>query len=158
MATRSVALVSTVLVIAWLLVAGSVSAGIYQWTDAQGRTHFGDKPTSKDAQELTIESSTSAAAASGAVDAESRRRAQTKLLELMDRERQQKKQAKAERKAEKIELQRRCSIMRQELADMLSGSYLYFDYNDAGEREIIDDATRQAKVDEMRETIKQQCG
>lgn len=138
--------------------AGIATAGIYQWTDAQGRVHFGDKPNDKGAQELIIESSKpSVVTSTSADDAESRQQVQNKLLDLMDQERQQKKQAKAERKAEKIEQQRRCTILRQELADMLSGGYLYFDYNEAGEREFIDDAAHQQRVDEMRETIKSRC-
>lgn len=34
----------TILVIGLLLTANATAADIYQWTDAQGRVHFGDRP------------------------------------------------------------------------------------------------------------------
>jgi glutaredoxin len=36
----------TILVIGLLLTANATAADIYQWTDAQGRVHFGDRPQS----------------------------------------------------------------------------------------------------------------
>ena len=158
LATRSGALVGSVLSALLFFGPGVTVARVYQWTDDRGQVHFGDKPADQGAKQLEFESATGQVdSTASAVDGASRRAAQKKLLGLMDQERQQKKQAKAARKAEKIEQQRRCRILRQELADMLGGGYLYFDYNEAGEREFIDDATHQQKVDDMRETIKQKC-
>ncbi|MBL4621205.1 MAG: DUF4124 domain-containing protein [Immundisolibacteraceae bacterium] len=154
LALRLEALVGIIFGVVMLSGAGPLNAGIYQWTDDQGRVHFGDKPADQGAKQLDIEASKSVA---GVADDASRRAVQKKLLDLMNRERQQKKQAKAKRKADKIEQQRRCTILRQELADMVSGGYLYFDYNDAGEREYIDAATQQRKVDEMGELIQTKC-
>ena len=38
------------------LASGSVCAEIYQWTDAQGNKHFGDRPpTSSSAQQITVD-------------------------------------------------------------------------------------------------------
>ncbi|WP_221795146.1 DUF4124 domain-containing protein [Oceanobacter mangrovi] len=45
------------LVLLLVALAGACQAEIYRWVDAQGQTHFGDRPTSTDkAEKLTIES------------------------------------------------------------------------------------------------------
>jgi len=136
------------------LIPLSANAGVYKWVDANGQTHFGDRPPAKAASsEVTVK------AAPASVDAGARERHQkmTEFLEQQQEEREtrQADNAKAEEKAEKqAEL---CRKLRARLKHLASVSTFY-NINDQGERVYVNEAENTRIRKDFREKVRSTCG
>ncbi|MBY6071830.1 MULTISPECIES: DUF4124 domain-containing protein [Marinobacter] len=132
----------------------SANAGVYKWVDANGQTHFGDRPPAKAAS-----SEVSVKAAPASVDAGVRERHQkmTEFLEQQQEEREarQAASAKAEEKAEtQAEL---CRKLRARLKYLASVSTFY-NVNDQGERVFVSEAENTRIREDFREKVRSTCG
>ena len=142
------------MVILILLIPLSANAGVYKWVDANGQTHFGDRPPAKAASsEVKVHS------APASVDAGARERHQkmTEFLEQQQEEREtrQAANAKAEEKAEKqAEL---CRKLRARLKFLASVSTFY-NINDQGERIYVNEAENTRIREDFREKVRSTCG
>lgn len=141
-----------------LMLLGSISlsanAGVYKWVDANGQTHFGDRPP---AQAASSEVKVNSAPAS--VDAGARERHQ-KMTEFLDqqqeeREARQAANAKAEQKAEKQAEQ--CKKLRARLKFLASVSTFY-NINDQGERVYVNEAENTQIREDFRAKVRKTCG
>ena len=132
----------------------SANAGVYKWVDANGQTHFGDRPPVQAASsEVTVK------AAPASVDAGARERHQrmTEFLEQQQEEREarQSANAKAEEKAEKqAEL---CRKLRARLKFLASVSTFY-NINDQGERVYVNEAENAQIREDFRAKVRKTCG
>lgn len=129
-------------------------AGVYKWIDANGQTHFGDRPPAKAAS-----SEVAVKAAPASVDAGARERHQkmTEFLEQQQEEREarQAANAKAEENAEKqTEL---CRKLRARLKYLASVSTFY-NINDQGERVYVNEDENTRIREDFREKVRSTCG
>lgn len=132
----------------------SANAGVYKWVDANGQTHFGDRPPAEAAS-----SEVAVKAAPAGVDAGARKRHQrmTEFLEQQQdqREARQAAGAKAEEKAEKqAEL---CRTLRARLKHLASVSTFY-NINDQGERVYVNEAENTRIREDFRKKVRSTCG
>lgn len=103
------------LTLAALLLTASVQADVYRWTDAQGRTHYGDRPPASGAEKIVEPpppSGLSADEAKAKLDAiRARREAAAE-----DRAKAREERAKAD--AERKQLAQECAAARRQLDSM----------------------------------------
>ncbi len=132
----------------------SANAGVYKWVDANGQTHFGDRPP---AQAASSEVAVKAAPASVDAGARERHQKMTEFLEQQQEEREvrQAANAKAEEKAAKqAEL---CRKLRARLKYLASVSTFY-NVNDQGERVFVSEAENTRIREDFREKVRSTCG
>lgn len=136
------------------LLSLTANAGVYKWVDANGQTHFGDRPPAKAAS-----SEVSVKAAPAGVDAGARERHQkmTEFLEQQQEEREarQTASAKAEEKAE--EQAELCRKLRARLKHLASVSTFY-NINDQGERVYVNEAENTRIREDFRKKVRSTCG
>jgi hypothetical protein len=142
-----------------LLLCLPASAEIYKWTDANGRVHFGDKPTGTAAKSATValppppDNAASRPAASSTPD--DRRERQRRLLEVMAQERAEKERKAQALAAEEAELNRKCSELRNFLKDS-EGRPLYTT-DDDGVNHFLTEEQRLEYMAKLRSTLQEKC-
>lgn len=136
-----------------LMAAGWVhAAGVYKWTDEQGRVHYGERPPSAEqAEQVEIENRPSPRQYS---DAE-RRESQRRLLQSFEQERLEREAAAQESAEKKAERQRKCHIARDRLKTYRR-SRLY-DLDAQGRRRVLNDAEYQAAIAETEAAVRRFC-
>ncbi|MHB1372890.1 MAG: DUF4124 domain-containing protein [Thauera sp.] len=146
-------------------------AQIYSWKDKDGRIHYGDTPPPTG--EINViqrgpaprpappAAAPEAATAGGEAKAEDPARAPT-LTEREQAFRERRAAAAeaeakaAEEAAREAERERFCEQARNQLAALESGQRVSR-FNAAGERELLDDATRGAEAARLRQQIAEHC-
>ena len=144
------------LTIAALLAATATYAEVYQWKDANGKTHYSDQPPAGTV--VTQTQKTESAAPASTPSAAAPKTTADKDLEF--RMRQKESQDKAE-KAKKEQdaansLKDNCDSARKYLQTLESGERIS-QLNDKGEREYMTDARRQEETSKARQTIQANC-
>lgn len=128
-------------------------AQVYSWKDANGKTHYGDRPPATKLIE------TRKLSAAPPVDVEANRKALAEQ-QLADREKQQKAQAKAkETQQEQADNQARaanCNEARANLVAIESGAVRYA-LDPQGGRIALDGAAREAELAKARKSISDWC-
>jgi biopolymer transport protein ExbB/TolQ len=145
--------VKALLVLISLCIPLSATAGVYKWVDANGQTHFGDRPP---AQAESSEVAVKAAPASTDASARERHQKMAEFLEQQQEEREarQAANAKAEEKAEKqAEL---CRKLRARLKFLASVSTFY-NINDQGERVYVNEAENTRIREDFRQKVRNTC-
>lgn len=128
-------------------------AGVYTWTDANGQTHFGDRPPANAASdEVTLKSTIPAADA--AVD--ERKRRVNEFLEQSGRERAERNKVKAEQEARAAKHESRCQALRARLKYLKSVSGIYRLNND-GERVFVDDEENMQLRRDFQARVQSEC-
>ncbi|MDT8403171.1 DUF4124 domain-containing protein [Sulfuriflexus sp.] len=126
-------LLKPVICLALVLLAPGLQAGVYKWVDDQGRVHYGDKPTSTNADEVDIKDQYG----SGQADQPaSRRELQQRFLRAREAERNEKKKARAEQKQKRAEAKRNCARAKKEYDKYRYAGSIYVKGKD-GEREYL---------------------
>lgn len=150
-----------------LLAAGLARADIYQWTDENGRVHFGDAPAGAGQKARPLApprvvspsgGSGKAAAPAADSDAAARRQRLERLREANEADRQaaEEREREKEREAKRKEgLARDCQRLRNELAAM-EGRPVYLT-GENGERQYLDDAQRKDYVDKANQALQEHC-
>lgn len=150
-----------------LLAAGLARAEIYQWTDENGRVHFGDSPAGAGQKarpvpppRVTSPSGGTGKAAAPAADSDAaaRRQRLERLQAANEADRQaaeEREREKEREKARKEGLARHCQQLRNELASM-EGRPVYLTGED-GERQFLDDAQRKDYVDKANQVLQEHC-
>ena len=129
----------------------SSAGGIYKWQDADGKTHFADKPP-PDVEAETVP----APSASPADDGDAQLDALTERAEenYERRMEQRAEQARAREEAEKIAAH--CADTRAKLERLQTSTRRQI-INAQGEREFLPEAQRQAWMREAREELEKHC-
>ncbi|WP_227539267.1 DUF4124 domain-containing protein [Marinobacter sp. Arc7-DN-1] len=132
----------------------SANAGVYKWVDANGQTHFGDRPP---AQATSSEVAVNAAPANADTGARERHQKMTEFLEQQQAERKARRaaDAKAKEKAEK-----RADVCRKLRARLkyLASVSTFYDLNDQGERVFVSEAENTRIREDFREKVRSTCG
>ncbi len=146
----------TVLPVVLLLITLPVGAGVYKWTDPQGRVHYGDKPQGQGkATELNIDTEATddhAGVSGGAGNREKRDR----MIQVLEEDR--KARAEKRRKAEQArnKRQKRCVYLKNELARHQRARGVYR-LNSKGERVYYSKKSRQAEERKLKKAIARTC-
>ena len=143
--------------VAWIflvMMSLSVQAEVYKWVDEQGRVHYGDKPTSENANEVKIKS----APTSGQAGQSGKRKAlQERFLRAREDERKEKQKARAEQKQKRAEAKRNCEQAKKDYDKYRYASGLYHKGED-GEREYLSFKQRAEYEKSLLAKIKKWCG
>ncbi len=139
-----------------LLAALATGAGaeVYRWTDAEGRVHYGDRP-SAGSQSIPLSAGTPPAQPPPG-DAERLQR-QQRMLDAYRQEREEKQQAEAKRKADDAERERNCAQARDSLARYERSSGIYEPQAD-GSRRYLSEAERESAIRAAQGDVKRWCG
>lgn len=143
---------STLILVVLLVFTSQALAEVYKWVDERGRVHYGDKPTSDNAEKVTIQKGS--ANDPLASEREEKRR---KLLDIYQEDRSRKKSDRAARIEEKKQRQANCAQAREKLEEIRRASYLYKDGNDAENREILSDSERGRAERESQQAVNKWC-
>lgn len=131
-------------------------AEVYQWTDAEGRVHFGDRPPQEaKARELRIQQPQKLN--SDAEDHAARMEQLDNFFQRRQEEREKQAQAVAEQKARAAEREQACQQMLAELKHMERIS-MFYELNEEGERVFLDDETGDRFRREYRAKYEKHCG
>ncbi|WP_172597564.1 DUF4124 domain-containing protein [Sulfuriflexus mobilis] len=131
-----------------------VQAGVYKWVDADGRVHYGDKPTSNQADEIKIKKQP----ASGQTDQSAKRKdLRERFLRAREEERAEKQKARAEEKQKKAEAKRNCAQAKKEYDKYRHASSLYIKGKD-GERQHLSFKERDEYEKSLAAKVKKWCG
>lgn len=137
-----------------LLVVGTPvwAAGVYKWVDEQGRVHYGDKPQGGQAESVDVKSEPGTSSAP-AVDLDQTRQ---RLLQAYEEERLEREQKRAEAAKEAERRKQNCARAKDELRNLETASYLY-DFDEKGERVILNDAEHARALARARADVKEWC-
>ena len=140
-------------VIAGAVLNVALAADIYTWTGPDGRTHFGDRPPSAGAEAIELRHTEPPPVPA---DADGRRQARQKLLELYRKEREDKAAAAQKARAARAERQQQCAEARSQLAQYQSAGALYQRDPD-GKRHALGWGEREQVTAQARERVSRWC-
>ena len=135
-----------------LACTSGASAEIYKWVDENGKTHYGDKPPTSDAENIELKSSPKADPNLG-----SRQEKQRRLLQLLEDDREAAKKKKAKEKAAKAERQEKCLKAKKELQQVRDASFLYKKSDDPLNPQVYSEKERQEITRGLQDDIKKWC-
>ena len=139
-----------------VLLSANAHAELHKWVDAAGNVHYSDAAPPADASEQQVHIPQAPAAAPGEAPAEK---------SIMEREADLKKALKAREDAAQqaaVE-QKNAAIRKQNCANSqnslraLENAPRIASYDAAGNQVIIDDATRQNKIEQARKAVSEFC-
>jgi len=140
-----------VVTILLMLSGPAVSGGIYKCTDAQGKTHYGDRPCGDNAS--VIVPRTAPRVDTGA---DQRRDKTQRLLDAMEEERRQEQQAAQEKRDEAEKRRLNCQRARARLRKFSEASSVYH-VDSEGNRSVFTDAERESSTQEARDAVERWC-
>ncbi|MDX1754578.1 MAG: DUF4124 domain-containing protein [Marinobacter sp.] len=147
-------------VVAVLLVWGSavlVHAGVYKWTDADGRVHFGDRPpASAEAEPIAVVPPASLGSDDSARNPGQSDRIRS-FADRLEQERLVREQNRAEQHRIETKAQESCQRLAARLHHMDSIS-VFYRLDERGERVFLSDAEGDAYRVRMRQRYNDQCG
>lgn len=138
----------------FLSVSQLAHAAVYQWTDANGQTHFGDRPP---VQVSPKEVRINAAPVQTDVTARDRQQKMTEFLEQQQQEREEQQAAAAKARQQAEQQEERCNKLQARLKHMERISTFY-NINQNGEREYVSEEENQQIRDRFRAKVKETCG
>jgi len=127
-------------------------AEVYKWVDEHGRVHYGDKPASDNAEQVTIKKGSTTDPL--ALEREEKRR---KLLDIYQEDRSKKKSDRAAQIERKKQRQANCAQAKEKLDKMRRASYLYKDDDGSENRQILTDSERGRAEREWQQAVKKWC-
>ncbi len=132
------------------------NADVYKWTDAEGKTHFGDqKPNSSKVETLVLPTSPKSASTPTASTDDNGVAGRTKLLKVLSEEREIKQKAAAEQAQQKAKIMQLCGQARDYYNNISSGTL--YNVNAKGERTYLNDSQREQEIKRTQDFIKQRC-
>lgn len=127
--------------------------GVYKWTDAQGRVHFGDRPPGEG---RSAPIAPPAAPLEPAASEGERAERQQRLLDMYRDERIERQEREAREKAEQEDRRRRCARARDRLAWYEQSGRVY-EPTPSGERRYLSDGEVDAEIRTTRNEIARWC-
>lgn len=133
-------------------------AGIYKWTDEQGRVHFSDKPPGQDTTQYQLRTPASADSTSPgeALSEEERRVKQRKLMDSLEADRLEKEQATAKHKQQQAIGARNCQYAQAELRASKEANLIY-DYDATGNKVYLNEAQKQKYLEAKYAAVRKWC-
>lgn len=133
----------------------SVAGKIYKWTDSEGNIHYGERPPSDQAKQITVPKGPSSAPSSESQPTNTQDSTK-KLLDAFDKERKDKADATAKDAKETALRDKNCSISRKRVAGLSIGGRIY-DVTEKGERRYLEDAEIKSKLAEAQKDVEKWC-
>lgn len=131
----------------------NAGAEVYKWIDAQGNTHYGERPpTAGSADSVTIRKGPSAP--DPVLDRYRDR--QQKYLDVLQQEREEKKEQDKKKEQENKQLQRRCLRARDRLRSYQSAGGIY-EIDKQGNRVYLDQKAREKTISELEKDLRKYC-
>lgn len=134
--------------------ANPINAAVYKWVDEQGKVHFGDRPSSPQAQQFKLntppESSNSTTPS-----AAQRQITRQRMLDMYQQEREKKQVARKKKKENAKKLAQQCANARDRLR-RYEGSRLYENLPD-GKRRYFSEIEHEKTTSKLRSNIKRYC-
>lgn len=124
----------------FILQTNTAYSEVYKWIDENGKTVYGDKPVSDNANVVKIRKKPYTDKAYL-----ERREKRQKLLDVMQDERNEKITSKIEEKEKKEKQKLQCAKLKKELEEAKKASALYEDTGDPDNPRIISDEERKAE-------------
>ncbi len=137
-----------------IISAHPVYAGVYKWVDKEGRVHFGDRPTSPQAQQFTLDKAPEPSN-SAAPSAAQRQITRQRMLDMYQQEREKREAARTKKKRDAKKLAQQCANARDRLR-RYEGSRLYKNLPN-GERRYFSEAEREKTISQLKGNIKRYC-
>ena len=135
----------------------SAQAQVYKWKDANGVTHYGEKPPEGGKSKEVHLSNSAPAGGPEAPNAGSQSSQNLQEREREFRRRQVAREtAEAKRQADQKNLDAKCQYASGRLAEMRKAGRVY-NYNANGQREYMDDKQRDALVAQREQEYAQYC-
>lgn len=125
---------------------------IYKWTDENGKTVYGDKPASDDADIIDIKKKTVQNK-----QYQERVKKQQKLLDVMQEEREQLIASQKEEREKEEKREEECSEMKQKLNKMKNSTHLFEETDDPFNPKIYTDEERKIEEGKYEKYIKENC-
>lgn len=142
-----------IFVIFFLLIASSVNAGVYKWTDKEGNVHFGDRPVDQDnATELNLNIESRAGITNSAGNNKERDRMANELEE--DRKAREEKRKK--NRAAKKKKQERCARLKDQRRRYQRANSIY-KLNAKGDRVYYSKKERAVREKKLNKSIAKAC-
>lgn len=130
---------------------------VYKWVDENGKVHYGDAPTGKQTTTVKVPHAPPSSTSSQGT------KTPKEELESVRENLLKRREARTAGKEEKVKeaekqkrLDQNCKSLRDNLR-MLQEMGRVFSYNDKGEREFMDDASREKKKAELQKRIAAEC-
>ncbi|MGH8582050.1 MAG: DUF4124 domain-containing protein [Gammaproteobacteria bacterium] len=156
------AIIALAAALAVLLPAG-IRGEIYKWVDAQGHTHYAERPGSSGAQAMgqppvgTDAGHMPRSGGSAAAQAADRMQREQRLLKAFEEERRERTEKQAKQRAEAQERTQRCAAAKDGLYRVRHAGYLY-ERDAGGERRILSDGERASAEQSAQEAVEHWCG
>ncbi len=128
---------------------------IYKWTDSNGKVHYGERAPSGNAKQLRIPTTTPYGATPKPKPSK-KTDAASKFLESVATERKEKKEAADKTAKEKEITDKNCSNARRRVASLKQGGRQY-EVNEKGERNYLDEAAIQSRLNDAQSKVKKWC-
>lgn len=139
-------------IICFILQINSANSEVYKWTDENGKTVYGDKPLSENADIVEIKKKPTADKTYL-----ERIEKQKKLLDVMEDERDEKIAAEKEEQKKKEEQEIQCAKIQKELQESKDASALYEETDDPDNPRILSNEEREAEEKKYDMYIKEKC-
>ena len=134
-----------------------VNAGIYKWTDENGKVHYGDKPTtSSERLNISLEKSNNATTNNANTGDETREERRQRISDSMTEDRLARDKKKSEDKQKKADKKRQCNQSKDSLRNYKKANRLY-DLNKEGGRDMLSDASRKKAISNLEKEIRRNC-
>lgn len=136
-----------------LLIVSPVSAGVYKWTDANGRVHYSDQPVNQDkATELNIDFESSAGIANTPGDVRER----NLVIQELEEDRKTREKNRQEKRIRQKKKQERCARSKDNLRQYRNASAIY-KLNSQGDRVYYSKEERKAREKKLYKSIAENC-
>lgn len=132
--------------------ATPLSAEIYKWVDENGKTHYSDTAHDEKAETVQIKNTPELDPGHDV-----RKQKQQRLLKVLDEERQQAKQQKAEVAAAELERKANCSKARKDLQNIQNASFLYKKSDDPLNPTVYSDEERAKIAEDAKKAVAHWC-
>jgi len=142
------------LLILIIFATNPAQAAVYKWVDEEGKVHFGDRPTSSQAEQIKLKKGPKSPN-TPAPATQQRHVTQQRMLDMYQQEREKKKAAKKKQEEEAAKMAQECADARDHLRQS-EGARLYENLPN-GERRFFSDEERERKLSNLRAYIKRNC-
>jgi hypothetical protein len=137
------------------LYVSGLYAGVYKWTDEQGRVHYSDRPVSGTSTEVKIKQPPPAEGDNSS-SPQQRQDKMRRMLDAYEEERSNKREAKQEAKKEREQRKKKCIYAKDRYNSHNRATGIY-NYDKEGERRYMNDSQRQAHMQKLKAEVERWC-
>jgi hypothetical protein len=131
-----------------------LQAGVYKWTDEQGRVHFSDRPVSESSTEVKIKKAPTRGP--GSNGSEERQLQMKRMLDVYQEDRANKKEARTKAKKEREKRKAKCIYAKDRYKSHSRATGIY-GFNKEGKRSYLDDEQRKSHMKRLKADVDRWC-